>query len=695
MKRRWDALKAGLFPDPALPEKQQVFQGLCLLGGVLALGVVVPMNQLQASLSPWVNRIAILFGLELLALAWAARRGHYFKTTAFLSFVIALDALWFPSGGSQSSIGLYFFTAALFLVLLFKGAVRYVGFILLVGNIIGLHLAEKAWPHLAYPYGAVDRLLDLSIGYVLSLVTCSLMLWVVLEGLDQEKGRLTESEQLYRELLERQGEGFSMVDTQERFLVVNPVAEAIFGVGPGGLMGRSLLEFLPVDQQEVVRNQSLLRAQGIHSTYEIQIRREDGMLRTLLLTATPRFTQDGRDFQAIGVFRDITERIQAEETERLLVQERHQSQKMDSLGSLAGGVAHDFNNMLGGIMGYADLLLIGEQDPKRLKYLRAILAAASRSSELTQKLLAFGRRGRNRIESLDLQAMVQDCLEMLRPSMSPDLQVVVAIEGSLRVDGDPSQIHQVFVNLCINAIEAMPERGSLTLTARPQVLAESIHSGLPIPAGSYVELSVADTGIGMTEAVRQRIFEPFFTTKNTSGMSGTGLGLSTAYGIIHAHGGTLTVESDRGRGSTFRVLLPVGALPPAARSPQASGSKGHGLVLLVEDEPLLRELGASVLDSLGYEATTASDGLEAVRIFRARHQDLCAVLLDLKMPRMAGREAFLEILKIDPSVPVIICTGYGENEEVQELLTLGAKGMLAKPYQIATLAAKLRQVTLG
>ena len=364
---------------------------------------------------------------------------------------------------------------------------------------------------------------------------------------------------------------------------------------------------------------------------------------------------------------------------------------MDSLGSLAGGVAHDFNNMLGGIMGYADLLLSAEQDPLRQKYLHSILSAASRSSELTQKLLAFGRRGKNRAESVDLPTMVEECLAMLRPSMSRDIRVVVDMAGCPPVDGDPSQIHQVLVNLCLNAIEAMPERGILTLCARSRELSDSSLPGFSLAPGSYVELVVSDTGVGMTEATRQRVFEPFFTTKNSSRTTGTGLGLSTAYGIIQAHRGAITVSSVRGKGSTFRVFFPVGVIPPTTRVSSIEPAPGRGVILLVEDEPLLRELGTSVLQTLGYEVIAAVDGVEAVDFYRKNDHRLRAVLLDLKMPNMGGREAFLEFRAINPGVPIIICTGFGENEEVQELLTLGAMGMLAKPYKISDLALKLGQ----
>jgi PAS domain S-box-containing protein len=798
--------------------EQQFFQWLCLLGGAISILVILPVNTFQG-LSPWVNRGIAVFGLLCLGLAWAAKRGRYLLKTALVFLVLCLDLLWFPNGGSQGSIGLYFFLAVLFLVLFFKGRARVAGLLLLLVDVIGLFLVEWAWPRLVAPFPSeAARFVDLVAGYLVCLPTCALMLWVIQQGFERERARLAGSEGMYREFLERQGEGFSMVDAEERFQMANPVADQIFGVPPGGLVGRTLLEFLSEDQQDLLREESRIRAEGRASTYELQIRRADGAQRTLLITATPRLDQGAEALQVLGVFRDITERKeaedrlreseeryrtqfdrasegifalspegdllevneamarmhgytreemlalnlrdldtpeslrlssdrmqqlldgealtfevehfhkdghtfplevsaslvstggrtvilcfhrditerkQAEETARLLVQEKQQAQKMESLGSLAGGVAHDFNNMLGGIMGYADLLMAGETDPTRQRYLKAILAASSRSGELTQKLLAFGRRGKNLVEALDLRAMVRECLDLIRPSLSPDLQVVVSMEGCPTVDGDPSQLRQVLVNLCINAMEAMPERGVLALSSSVSEVSEATHPGLPIPTGRYVELSVSDTGLGMSREIQQRIFEPFFTTKNSSGVSGTGLGLSTAYGIIRAHGGAISVSSCKGKGSTFRLFLPVGSVPPAGQETGPVTACGEGLVLLVEDEQMLRELGAEALAALGYEAVTAADGREAVEAYGRLHGRLSAVLLDLKMPRMGGREAFIELRRIDPTVPVIICTGYGENEEVQELLTLGARGMLAKPYQISALAAKLRHVLAG
>jgi PAS domain S-box-containing protein len=502
---------------------------------------------------------------------------------------------------------------------------------------------------------------------------------------------LKASEERYRSQFDRASEGICTLSPEGDLLEVNEALAQMHGYSVDEMKKLNLKDLDTPSSVELSHERMDQLLAGVALTIEVEHFHKDGHAFPLEVSASLVTIGDRRT--VLCFHRDITERKRAEETNRLLLQEKNQAQKLDSLGSLAGGVAHDFNNMLGGVMGYADLLLAGEEDPRRQKYLHAILSAASRSAELTQKLLAFGRRGKNLVESLNLPSMVEECLGLLRPSMSPDLNIVLTMEGCPTVDGDPSQIHQVLVNLCINALEVMPKGGTLTIAASGREVEASSAPGGSLSPGSYVEISVTDTGAGMTEEIRHRVFEPFFTTKSDSGVSGTGLGLSTVFGIIQAHRGTITVDSTPGKGSTFRVLLPAGTLPDAKTQVMGSPIKGTGLVLLVEDELLLRELGILALESLGYQALTASDGVEAVEAFRSHHPNLCAVLLDLKMPRMAGRETFQELRRINPAVPVIVCTGYGENEEVQELLTQGAKTMLTKPYQLSALSEKLRKVT--
>jgi CheY-like chemotaxis protein len=327
-------------------------------------------------------------------------------------------------------------------------------------------------------------------------------------------------------------------------------------------------------------------------------------------------------------------------------------------------------------------------------YLQSILTAATRSSELTAKLLAFGRRGKNRLECVVIQAAMQECLLILHPSMHPDLQVTTDLEEGLSVDGDPSQIQQVLMNLCLNAIEAMPTFGVLAISTRRVQLDDVEASNHRLPPGSYIRLEISDTGPGISADVLPRIFEPFFTTKTQKDEMGTGLGLSTVYGIVEAHQGAIEVTSKVGAGSTFQVLLPLGRITPVKQGFEKKAGGGSGVVLVVEDEPILRDVARVSLENLGYSVETADHGRAGVAAYLAMHDRLTAVLLDLKMPVMGGLEAFAQIRLIDASVPVIICTGYGENEEVQGLLSSGAAGLLSKPYRIRELSEALLKIEM-
>jgi len=395
----------------------------------------------------------------------------------------------------------------------------------------------------------------------------------------------------------------------------------------------------------------------------------------------------------ISVFgKDITRLKRAEEERQRIELQLWQSQKMESLGSLAGGIAHDFNNMLGGIIGYADLMLSTEGEPKRQNYLKAILGAAERSSEMTRKLLAFGRRGKNVVEPVELDTLVREGHEMLKPSLKQGVDVVLELESVPSIDADPSQINQVFLNLAINANEAMAGRGVITIRTRVERLEGSAAEALGVVPGDYVAFSVADTGTGMSEDVRSRMFEPFFTTKTDGKVLGSGLGLSTVYGIVQSHHGGIRVESEPSRGSTFTAYFPKGKLGDPEAVAVAPIHRGRGLILVVEDEPVMMKFTQAALRELGYTSVSAWDGEEGSRVFRERHGEISAVILDLKMPKMGGRECFGELQRTDPAVSVLICTGYGENEEVQELISRGARGLLKKPFRVAELAEHLKRM---
>lgn len=410
--------------------------------------------------------------------------------------------------------------------------------------------------------------------------------------------------------------------------------------------------------------------------------------RSMLVSFSP--VRHAGEVFGISVFsRDISSLKRAADERAAMELQLLQSQKMESLGSLAGGVAHDFNNMLAAIMGYADMLLANEYDHDKRAALDAIMQASARSRDLTSKLLAFGRRGKNIVQAVDMAVIVRDAMDIVRPTVNANVAATVDMRGTWTIDGDPSQMTQVVLNLCINANEAMTNGGSLRITSSDESLDDASARSLGLAAGDYVRMRVVDSGVGMTPDVRARIFEPFFTTKVGGQVRGTGLGLSTVYGIIQSHGGNITAASAPGAGAVFTIYLPKGALQLERLVETQTVAKGTGVILIAEDEPMVRRLLVAAIEGLGYRVLAAEDGEDAVAAFAMHRGEITGVILDLKMPRKGGREAFIEMHEIDPTVPVLICSGYGDNEEAQSTITLGAKGLLAKPFRLADLSAHL------
>ena len=394
---------------------------------------------------------------------------------------------------------------------------------------------------------------------------------------------------------------------------------------------------------------------------------------------------------------DITERKSAENKRLQLERQMQETQKLESLGVLAGGIAHDFNNLLTVILGNASLAL-DELPPTSAACdsLKAIEHTALRAAELCRQMLAYSGKGRFVIESIQLGALIRDMVSLLKASISKKAILHLNLAEPLPpLRGDPSQIRQIIMNLVINASEALGEHaGAITLSTglldeSPESLA-GIHWGEPLAEGPYVWLEVADTGCGMDPETRRRIFEPFFTTKFT----GRGLGLSAVLGIVRGHRGALTVQSEPGKGATFKVLFPAAPqdrpTPPRSGEPKPGLWKGAGTILLVDDEESVRTMGRRMLERIGFQVLTAADGRAALEIYRARRGEIALVLLDLTMPDLDGEETFHELRHIDPNVRVVMSSGYTESEIVPRFAGQGLTGFLQKPYTTAALMECLR-----
>jgi signal transduction histidine kinase len=424
---------------------------------------------------------------------------------------------------------------------------------------------------------------------------------------------------------------------------------------------------------------------------------QEDAYRWISVTAIPLF-QPGETtpFQVYTTFDDITARRRAEEQKARLEAQLQQAQKMESIGRLAGGVAHDFNNLLTVINGYSALALHQTQpgDPQ-FHRLTEILLAGERAADLVRQLLAFSRRQVLQPEVLDLNATVGDVEKMLRRLVGEDVEIAVKLDPAVApVLADRHQIEQVIMNLAVNARDAMPDGGTLTLETgqrRLEGLCETCHE--PIRPGTYVELTVRDSGMGMDAHTLEHLFEPFFTTKGVG--HGTGLGLSTVQGIVIQSGGHVGVESEVGKGSSFHIYLPVAERPteqPRAL-PVADAEGGAETILLVEDQEEVRKFIATILGEYGYKVVLAQDAAEALLVCADQPVDL--LVTDVVMPKMSGVELARRLRLTLPGLRTLFISGYSEDTHKREWASLGDEKLLQKPFAPKALAAKVREVLEG
>ncbi len=423
-------------------------------------------------------------------------------------------------------------------------------------------------------------------------------------------------------------------------------------------------------------------------TFEARHRAKDGQLVHVEISAN-LLLFEGTEYSC-AFARNIAERRQLEQRLR-------QSEKMEAIGQLAGGVAHDFNNQLTGVSGYVDLILDkvrGDADSEQ--FVEQIQLAVRRASSLTQQLLTFSRYDNHLSEVVDLHELIAEAIGILERSIDKKIRIAGRLEATNpAVEGDSSRLQSAILNLALNARDAMPRGGVLTFSSENLVLDAEFcrRQALPVEPGAYVMLSVADGGEGIANELRDRIFEPFFTTKDHG--QGTGLGLAAVYGAVKSHKGTISVYSEVGKGTEMRLYLPSsqrGAQKIGVPAPSVSRLPQKVHILVVEDEEAIRKVTMLTLESLGCEVTAFENGARAVDFYAGAWTSIDLILLDMCMPVMDGTEAFHAIRKINPNAKVLLASGYSLAGDAQALLHAGAKGFVQKPYRKAVLAEKLAQV---
>jgi PAS domain S-box-containing protein len=467
-------------------------------------------------------------------------------------------------------------------------------------------------------------------------------------------------------------------------IYVSPAFEKLFGMSIESAYERPGAWLDVVHPEDRHRMETTARS-AVTSGEAFRVVHPDGAVRWIRSRAFPAHGPSGALDRLVGFAEDVTELRNAE------IQLRH-AQKMEAIGRLAGGVAHDFNNLLTAILGFGHLALqsLRPDDPLRHN-LEQITKAGSRAASLTRQLLAFSRQQVLTPRVLSVQQLVRDLEKMLQRVLGEDVKlgVVLALD-ELRVKADATQLDQVIVNLAVNARDAMPEGGTLTFEAKALAFDQPLVSAqATIPPGHYVVIAVSDTGVGMNEEVQRHIFEPFFTTKGQG--KGTGLGLATVHGIIQQSGGFITVYSEPGHGTTFRIYLPRVDAPaeaPLSATPSDVPS-GNETIMLVEDEEAVRALARMALELAGYRVLLAANGAEALRLFEGSPDPIHLVLTDVIMPEMGGPALIERLRALRPTLRVLYMSGYTDRAVVG---SIGQGEFLEKPYTPDVLAHKVRQV---
>ena len=494
-------------------------------------------------------------------------------------------------------------------------------------------------------------------------------------------------EERYRRFVAEDFTGILVMRTDGQILTCNPAIANIFGFDSTEEAATANFFGFLRSRQDAIELLEMVRQQGMVDRYELEMTQHNGDPVYVVARLIGNFEDGALTQLNVYLFND-TKRKRFE-------QQLVQTQKMEGLGTLAGGIAHDFNNILSIILGYTNKLESARSKPNEVPgSLKGIKEAVERGAALVQQLLTSARQTEARFSSVDLNGLVRELERMLQATFPKTIDFQLELAADLpAITADKSQVHQVLLNLCVNARDAMPDGGTLTLGTSLTAGTELAEMFSGVTAESYACVRVRDTGIGMSREVKSHIFEPFFTTKERA--KGTGLGLSVVYGVVNNHRGFVQVESEPGAGTSFIIYLPVKHVGAEQTAGERRGAPRQDIpqtILLVEDEEMLRELGISILENEGFRVIAAKDGVEAVALFETHGDDIGLVVCDLGLPRLGGREAFLKMKERRPGVRAIVASGYLEPIIRSEMLKAGVIDTIQKPYDFNDLIAKIRSI---
>jgi len=543
---------------------------------------------------------------------------------------------------------------------------------------------------------------------VILIVALLFALYIILESVKTERKRMRVDEKLhesekkfmslydesskaleiYRSFLLSSADAIILYDMEGKAQYVNRVFTDIFGWTEEEVL-EERIPFLPESERE--RAMTVIRDIVTHGTpchNHISKRlTKDGRLLDVSISASRFESYEGEASGLFVILRDISEK-------KALETQFYEAQKMESVGTLAGGIAHDFNNLLMAIQGNVSIILLNQNlDDREYERIKNIEQYIQKGADLTKQLLGFARGGKYEVRATDLNDLIRNGITMFTQAKKEITIHMELGEDLWMVAVDRGQIDQVLLNLYVNAAQAMPEGGEILLHTQNLLLSQDHMRTFDLEPGRYVKVSVADAGAGMDEAIRQRIFDPFFTTRAVG--EGTGLGLASAYGIIRNHGGIINVESEAGLWSTISFFLPAVAADSTeetSASLDARIHKGEETVLFVDDEEMILDIGTEFLKLMGYHVLTAENGTRALKLYEEKSDEIALVILDMVMPNMTGGDCFDKLRDVNPTVKVLLSSGYSVDGQASKILDRGCNGFIQKPFKIEQLSKKIREI---
>lgn len=646
----------------------RLYRLICLIIYVLCICLVLPANLFISTMPDVLNYVTIALGLFAVFMYWKSLRGVLLVKTLIIGGTLLLAPCWFLNGGMSGSVTFYYFVVALIPMVLCRSTERSLLLSFITINVVVLSLIQFYWPTTVQPYTDLkSQLAD----YIPSTLECfigiALILWVVTTSYDREElaqqiasAQLHKSESDYRGVVENASSIILRINPEHKVSFFNKFGETLFGCQREEIIGKTVEDtiFWNLEKEFKLGLMDRFFSSKIATIEEVELINKHGKAIWISWVSQAIYNKDEL-VEILCVGSDVTERHSH-------LKEMEHVQRLESLGVLAGGIAHDYNNLLTAIMGYVSLTkTLSDKSPDIKNYMQAAEDATVHAKALTSQLLTFAKGGQPIKEITALDTLLTNSIGL--SLHGKNCKRKITIDPNLAwVEADAAQLTQVFNNLLLNAWQAMPNGGTITVTASN--------------IGDETEISISDTGCGIAEKNLQRIFDPYFTTKKT----GTGLGLAVVYSIVKHHQGNIVVTSTEGVGTTFTVRLPARTKPETKDAVAVSAKPvpvKENRILLMDDEPYIRDLAALILSTANFRVTAVSDGLDAIKEYKDafKSDPYALVIMDLTVPDgMGGLDAIKELLEFDTNINAVVSSGY--SNDMGEALAVGFKGVIQKPY---------------